>query len=297
MAIVTTDDKHYSDIAAKIREKAETDTSYKPSEMAAGVEAVHAKGYDNGHTEGYSEGHLIGTEEGYESGHANGYSAGYAEGAQTEYDRFWNEFQDYGERTDYTFAFRHWSADYIRPKYKVENISLQAQQMFQFAKIKKLEAEYFDLAGADKLSGTVYGMFNACRQLEEIEDVNIPATNYSATWYNCTALRKIAIIRCVAGQAFSSAFVGCESLEDVTFTGEMTTNGLDLSMCVKLNKASIESVIGILASTSSKRSVTLSEAAVNKAFETVDGENDGVHSDEWSELVATKPSNWTITLV
>ena len=52
MAIVTTDDKHYSDIAAKIREKAETDTSYQPSEMAAGVEAVHAKGYDNGHTEG-----------------------------------------------------------------------------------------------------------------------------------------------------------------------------------------------------------------------------------------------------
>ncbi|MBQ8249969.1 MAG: hypothetical protein IJY93_08880 [Clostridia bacterium] len=264
MATVITSDKHYSDIAAKIRERAETDTVYKPSEMATGVDSVYGKGIETG--------------------------------AQTEYDRFWNEFQDYGERTDYTFAFRHWSADYIRPKYKVENISLQAQQMFQFAKIKKLEAEHFDLAGADKLSGTVYGMFNACKQLEEIEDVGIPATNYSATWYNCTALRKIAIIRCVAGKAFNAAFQNCEALEDVTFTGEMSMNGLDLRYSTKLNRASIESVINVLSSSTSGRSVTLSEAAVNTAFETSAGATDESTSPEWAALIATK-SNWTISLI
>ena len=286
MAIVTTDDKHYSDIAAKIREKAETDTSYKPSEMTAGVEAVHAKGYDNGHTEGYSEGHLIGTEEGYESGHANGYSAGYAEGAQTEYDRFWNEFQDYGERTDYTYAFRYWGGDYIRPKYKVQNITGQAAVMFQHAKVKKLEAAHFDLTGADKLTDTVYGMFNGCRQLEEIEDLNIPATNYTGTWFNCVSLKKIAVVRCMAGKAFSSAFGNCEALEDVTFTGVMSTNGLNLQYSTKLNRASIESVINVLSTSTSGRTVTLSKTAVNNAFE----------DSEWEALIATR-SNWTISLI
>lgn len=40
MAIVITDDKHYTDIAAAIRGKNGEETTYKPSEMAAAIEAI-----------------------------------------------------------------------------------------------------------------------------------------------------------------------------------------------------------------------------------------------------------------
>lgn len=40
MAIVITDDKHYSDIAAAIRSKNGGSTKYKPEEMAAAINAI-----------------------------------------------------------------------------------------------------------------------------------------------------------------------------------------------------------------------------------------------------------------
>lgn len=40
MAIVTTDNQHYTDIAAAIRSKNGTETLYKPSEMAAAIQAI-----------------------------------------------------------------------------------------------------------------------------------------------------------------------------------------------------------------------------------------------------------------
>ena len=44
MAIVTTDNQHYTDIAAAIRSKNGTETQYKPSEMAAAIQAISGGG-------------------------------------------------------------------------------------------------------------------------------------------------------------------------------------------------------------------------------------------------------------
>lgn len=44
MAIVTTDNQHYTDIAAAIRSKNGTETQYKPSEMAAAISAISGGG-------------------------------------------------------------------------------------------------------------------------------------------------------------------------------------------------------------------------------------------------------------
>ena len=44
MAIVTTDNQHYSDIATAIRSKNGTETLYKPSEMAAAISAISGGG-------------------------------------------------------------------------------------------------------------------------------------------------------------------------------------------------------------------------------------------------------------
>ena len=44
MAAIVTDSKHYSDIAAAIRAKTESSETYKPSEMAAAIEAIKTGG-------------------------------------------------------------------------------------------------------------------------------------------------------------------------------------------------------------------------------------------------------------
>lgn len=60
MAIVTTDDIHYYNIANKIREKTGERISYRPADMQYGVEevydAAHCKGYDEGYDAGIQSG-------------------------------------------------------------------------------------------------------------------------------------------------------------------------------------------------------------------------------------------------
>ena len=57
---------------------------------------------------------------------------------------------------------------------------------------------------------------------------------------------------------------------------------------------SIESVVNCALNANTVR-LTFSEEAVNKAFETSEGANDGSNSTEWKALADTK-KNWTITL-
>lgn len=48
MAIVITDEKHYTDIAAAIRSKSGEEATYKPSEMAAAILALVARDGEGG---------------------------------------------------------------------------------------------------------------------------------------------------------------------------------------------------------------------------------------------------------
>lgn len=296
MGIVTTDDKHYKGIADVIREHRDTTSivdSYKPEDMVGALNSAFLAEYNKGSFDGQKDGYVM------------GHIDGVAEGKQTEYDRFWDAFQDYGNRTDYSWAFRFVSDYCAKPKYKVANLAANSKIacMFQSSKITMIESKYFDLSSAvnltDEQSKQMYATFNNCAELVKIEDIGIPAMSYSATWYACPKLETIAVVRCASGTVFDStykAFYGCTALKNVTFEGVLDTNGLTLQYSKQLSKASIESVIGVLSSTTSGLKVTLSKAAVNKAFETSTGANNGVNSEEWKALIATK-SNWTISLV
>ena len=84
-------------------------------------------------------------------------------------------------------------------------------------------------------------------------------------------------------------------MEYIGFEGVIAQNGLDISSCVILDKESHIKLVNILSDTTSGLSVTVSDVAVNKAFETSAGENDGSLSAEWTALINSK-SNWTIKL-
>ena len=55
----------------------------------------------------------------------NGHSDGYSKGRTDEWSEFWDAFQDYGERTDYYYAFTsnvngYWNDKNFKPKYDMQ---------------------------------------------------------------------------------------------------------------------------------------------------------------------------------
>lgn len=101
-------------------------------------------------------------------------------------------------------------------------------------------------------------------------------------------------IICNKNTKFTDAFDWLYALENIRFEGELANDGLNLQDCEKLSKASLESIVNVFSTTASF-SATLSKAAVDKAFETSAGANDGSTSPEWLALKATRP-NVTILL-
>lgn len=118
------------------------------------------------------------------------------------------------------------------------------------------------------------GIFDSCRQLVTVDKL-IFSENGSGVITNC--------------------FYACDSLENIVIEG-VIDNDCDLHYSHPLSKASITNVINVLSNTTSGKTVSFSKKAVNKAFETSTGANDGSTSAEWQALIATK-SNWTISLV
>lgn len=86
-------------------------------------------------------------------------------------------------------------------------------------------------------------------------------------------------------QPISSLFNNCAGLTELTLSGTVGQNGLNLQWSTKLSKDSVESVVNALSSSTSGLTVTFSKTAKETAFT----------DEEWAALIATK-SNWTISL-
>ena len=139
-------------------------------------------------------------------------------------------------------------------------------------------------------------MFNSCSALKTIPPIDTSkGANFSNMFSSCSVLTSIPQIDVSNGTNFSHMFNGCGALVNLTMTGTIKANGLDLTPCNKLSKASITSVINALSDTTNALKVQLSKTAVNNAFETSSGVADGSTSEEWTTLIATK-ANWTIAL-
>lgn len=274
MAITVTNDTHYKNIAATLRPLLpDREKCMTPAEMGDAISRALS----------------------FQSDLA----------AAAERDRFWDDIQDHGKRTRYDYAFRFWGGEYIHPKYKlIPGCGAQdIKGMFQMNQgIREIESQYFDFSGIYTTLGSsastdgVYALFNGCSALEHMQDIGIPATSYYGTWAGCTSLHTIEIVRCAANSYFNSAFTNCSALQNVTFQGILGQNGLDLHWSAALSYDSLCSVLHCLSSSASGKSVTLSLAAVNAAFETTPGAKDGARSDAWAQLAAAKP-NWNINLV
>lgn len=204
--------------------------------------------------------------------------AKYNEGKQAEYDRIWDTLQNNGDAAgaNYYYKFSYstngvgWTDENFNPKYPIITSASITGGMALFYTNKNITDTKVPIV---VLGSTAQSMFVSAEKLVTIRELSVHA-----------------------GVTFSTTFQGCYELTNLTMSGTIGQSGLDLQHSKKLSKASIESVIEHLSTTTSGLSVTFSKTAVNKAFETSEGANDGSTSAEWTALANTR-SNWTINLV
>lgn len=263
MGIIKTDSIHYENVAAKIREKTNGASTYKPSQMPSGIEEVYEAGMD------------------------------------VALDAAWEGIQQGGTRVNYSNFFRGewWDETNFRPKYDMRPTGTGATTMFdRFGGQANTSSKSIDLAKIFEDCGVVLdtsqctGMANLFYYSSVSHVPIISVESYIATvgiFGGCTKLKTIDgfVLRDDGMNTFSGTFGSCYELENIRIFG-VIGNDIDFKACHKLTKASIENIMSHLSPTATF-TVTLSQEAVNNAYTT----------DEWQAVIDAKPENVTVSLV
>ena len=149
----------------------------------------------------------------------------------------------------------------------------------------------------------IRGMFYNCTNLITVSGLADPTDtetlhrNFSITdaFNGCTKLVSAGAIRLGGITSVPRAFQGCAALQQVEIVGVIGVTGLSFGDCVVLSKASIESVINALSTTTSNLTITFSKVAVNNAFG-IDVDDESTYTAEWNALRGSK-SNWNFSFV
>ena len=275
----------------------------------------HSKGWNEGKIVGeqlgYGEGYDDGEEDGYTIGYDEGIDVGYASGVpvgiQSEYDRFWDAFQQHGNRTIYTTSFGSgWTADIFKPKYPIRPIN--AYMMFFNNLGQRVEIpDFVDFCVDNNIildfSNCVQGMYALGTLWTNHHGVldfsNCTNTNY--LFYSQNQVPDLGIktidefISSEITVYSNTTFQGAIALKNITFSGVIASS-IWFDTCTKLTKESIISIFGALSTTATGKTLTLSMTAVDKAFETSPGANDGRSSEELF-LIANDRLNWMISSI
>ena len=225
------------------------------------------------------------------------YNAGYEKGKKTEYDRFWDSYQQNGSRANYCYAFAGpcWTKETLKLKYPIKIVDTSTTSrrcMYMFT--------YLNTGGAQPID-----MTEVCSKIDFSEALSMQNLFANAVAKNITVdaskaikcsgafltadggnLNNIVLTVSNACTDFTHTFTYNITLTDLTITtGSKIAASIDLHWS-PLTKESIESVYAALSETATGKTVSFSKKAVNAAYTT----------DEWNALVAQK-SNWTFTLV
>lgn len=144
----------------------------------------------------------------------------YEAGKKSQYDEFWDVFQDYGNRRDYTYGFAGnggWDDDVYNPKYEI-------------------------------IVGAEYGI-GLFRENRKITDTKVPirilgkGANY--VFRNCRALVRIPLYEVTEDVLHTNSFEHCEALTNITVGGVI---GQDISFADSslLTFKSLSSIINAL---------------------------------------------------
>lgn len=216
-------------------------------------------------------------------------------GKKAEYDAFWDAYQDYGNRSNYRYAFSYhgWKDDNFFPKYDIDLTN--AASLFQSSNITNLKDKLIQQGvKLDSSSCKLLLQMFQNSYILHIPELDISEVTNSSYAFASDSIATIDKLIVSENTIISeNMFVNANGLIEITFEGALAMT-IDLHWS-PLSKASILSTITALSDSTSGLTASFSLTAVNNAFETTAGAADGSTSEEWTTLIATKP-NWTIAL-
>ena len=231
---------------------------------------------------------------------SSGREVGLREGKEEEWSAFWDAFQDCGERRIYQNAFtRCWNAENFKPKYDIIAEG-NASGMFQYwekypygniAEICSNCGVTLDLSNANCLSSA----FRYCLS-PELPTLNLRNATDISDMLSFAGVKRIEKIISSENTGWQSprALSLWSQGEHCIFEGEICES-ITLSESAMFDKETIVSMINTLSPNVTGMVATVGQNAVDKAFETSEGANDGSVCEEWLALVNSK-LNWTISL-
>ena len=225
----------------------------------------------------------------------------YEKGKKDEYDKFWDNFQNYGKPKKYQYAFfgDSWNDNNFKPKYDIIcGEGLNSGSMFYTSTIKDLEGILNALGRKLDTSASVNmdNIFNYS-SVTAVPEIDTTGSNGLLSSFSNAGNLKIIrnmVLRDDGSQSFTNTFSNCRSLEFLRISGVIGKNGFNVKDCTKLSGESIVSIIEALSDTTSGITVTLSQTAVNNMVFPIVG-NKGTYNS-WTELEQSK-TNWTISLL
>jgi hypothetical protein len=211
-------------------------------------------------------------------------------GMQAEYDRFWDVYQQNGNRTDYQGAFYGcgWNNETFKPKYDIKP-SGRCGSLFYDSDIKGDLVQILENLGISldlsEVTRFSYGFYYNTL-LTRIGAVNLSKTDTSTSYVfaDCIALETIDKITVSENTIFSNWFYNCNALKEIRFEG-VIGKSLDIHWSTKLSMMSLASIVGALSKTVTGQSITLPTTA----RDTYDSATIG---GRWDKLVAEYP-NWS----
>lgn len=208
-------------------------------------------------------------------------------GMQTEYDRFWDAYQQNGNRSDYFsgFAGAGWNDETFKPKYDIAPTGT-AQSLFHYCKIADIKnicarcGITLDLSQATNTNQLFYDS-----SVTQLPKINLSNSNVYRTFHGCTQLQSIdELVLSTSKTIDLEAFYNCQELVEIRFGGTIAKS-IDLHWSKKLSMVSLSSIVGALSKTVTGQTITLPTTART----TYDNVTIG---GAWDELVSEYP-NWT----
>ena len=208
------------------------------------LDDVYAKGVEDGKAQGGN------TEEAYQEG--------YTAGQKSEYDTFWDSFQNYGKRTNYSSAFfvgdayneNGWTESTFKPKYDIKPVG-SINQMLRGVYITDMVEHLKSLNVELDLSKATN--FEYCFSYSTIThlgviDFSSATVSMSRTFQGCSLLQtidKIILSEATNQKGFLYAFDSCTALREISSIEGVINQSIDVAIA-PLNIETIRRIISAL---------------------------------------------------
>lgn len=176
-------------------------------------------------------------------------------GKKSEYDAFWDKYQNNGNRTHYAFGFAGsgWTTATFKPKYNLI-VSPTARYMFAGslynADIAEILANHniiLDTSGVSSADG--FSHFCDYSGPSRFPTINTTGcANINSMFYYSPMLHSVdkLILKDDGTQTFTNAFIGCSGLENLIIEGTIGQNGFNVQWSTNLTHDSLMSIINAL---------------------------------------------------